>query len=73
MQKNVSSRYSPSFLSRSSVEAGDSQNLEPSARMRKLLCAQGVDSVLARMRSESPLPQIVKARVMQVAAKEAEQ
>jgi hypothetical protein len=42
------------------VELGDSQNLESPARMRKLLCAQGVDSVLARMRSESPIPQIVK-------------
>ena len=47
------------FLSRSSVESGDSQNLELPARMRKLLCVPGVDSVLARMRSESPLPQIV--------------
>ena len=47
------------FLSRSSVEAGISQNLEPSARMRKLLFLQGVGSVLALMRSESPLPQIV--------------
>jgi hypothetical protein len=46
------------FLSRSSVEAEDPQKLEPPARMRKLLC-KGVDSVLARMRSESPLPQIV--------------
>ena len=46
------------FLSRSSVEIGNSQNLESPARMRQL-CVQGVDSVLARLRSESPLPQIV--------------
>ena len=47
------------FLPRSSVEAGISQNLESSARLRKLLFLQGVGSVLALMRSESPLPQIV--------------
>jgi len=47
------------FLSRSSVEAEDSQNLESPARMRKLLNVWGVDSVLARLRSESPLPQIL--------------
>jgi len=46
------------FLSRSSVAAEDSQNLESPARMRKLLYTHGVDPVLARMRSESPLPQI---------------
>ena len=62
------------FLSRSSVEAGNSQNLELPARMRKLLCVQGVDSVLARMRSESPpLPQIVARSCNASWAKKAEQ
>ena len=61
------------FLSRSSVEAEDPQNLESPARMRKLLCAQGVDLVLARLRSESPLPRIVTRSRNASVAKEAEQ
>ncbi len=61
------------FLSRSSVEAGDSQNFESPARMRKLLCIQGVDSVLARMRSERPFPQIVTPSRNAIRTKKAEQ
>ena len=60
------------FLSRSSVEAGYSQNLESPAPMRKL-CVQGVESVLARMRSESPLPQIVTSSRNANRTKKAEQ
>ena len=61
------------FLSRSSVEAEDSQNLESHARMRQHLYVQGVDSVLARMRSESPLPQIVTSSHVASWSQKAEQ
>jgi hypothetical protein len=62
------------FLSRPSVEVGGSLNLESPARMRKLLNASGVDSVLTCMRSESPpLPQIVTSSRNAVGAKKAEQ
>ena len=61
------------FLSRSSVEVGISQNLESSARLRKLLFLQGADWVLALLRSESPLPQIATVPRNACGAKKAEQ